>query len=300
MIEECACVRHLTIWYQYSQHGTEANLRKISEQLEDVHKENEKLRGKLENLGEDTVSSTHKATDDLCELPVRYGLAPFNLIDFPGINDAEDEKKQLFFTAIRNKVSEADLIIFVTDAMTAFSKASEIAEFRKIQELVQEENNTGHFVDLIVVVNKFDSVGDRDLQEIFKRIFEKLPGFGQDKVFRFSSHKMLVDYVLRCQLDMYLPLFNRTELQRILKTCNVQLTAPAQKRIKNNCYATPTSQSSEIWPMCCLSTMMMEMKMKMIGKKERQMKRQLRAGKIFYKPAHTTNSSSSYVISRRN
>jgi GTPase Era involved in 16S rRNA processing len=62
------------------------------------------------------------------------------LIDFPGINDAEDTDKQLFFRAVENRVSTADLIMFITDATTAFSKASELNEFDKIQQLVQQEN----------------------------------------------------------------------------------------------------------------------------------------------------------------
>ena len=220
------------IEYQYSQQGTEANLRAVSEQLESVHEQNEELRGKLDTLGEEKVSSTHRVA---YPLPVRYdyySLKPFTLVDFPGINDAEDEEKQLFFTALRNKVSEADLIIFVTDAMTASSKASEIAQFRKIQQLVKQENDCGHFLELIVVVNKFDTTDDKDLCDIYSRIPDKLADFSKERVFRFSSHKMLIDNVLRCELDLYLPSFNRAELQRVLKTCNVQLSTAAQKRIK--------------------------------------------------------------------
>jgi len=217
------------IEYHYSKDGTEANLRAITEQLEAAHKQNEELRTKLDTLAEEKVSSTQRFD---CTLPVRYNLAPLTLIDFPGINDAEDEKKQLFFTAIRNKVSEADLIIFVTDAMTAFSKASEITQFRKIQQLVKQENDSGHFVDLVVVVNKFDTTSDKDLRDILSRIPDKLADFDKEKLFCFSSHKMLLDNVIKCKLDLYLPLFNRAELQRILKTCNVTLSTAALKRIK--------------------------------------------------------------------
>ena len=217
------------IEYEYSKQGTEANLRKLSEQLQDVHKKNESLRKELHELSEEKVATTTRFE---FSLPVRYELAPCSLVDFPGINDAEDGEKQLFFAAISNKVHEADLIIFVTDAATAFSKASEINEYRKVQQLVQRENDVGHFVELVVVVNKFDTTGDKDLEDIFDRIPSKLSGFEKDKVFRFSSHKMLIDNVLRCELDVYLPVFHRNELQRILRTCNVQLSSSAQGRIK--------------------------------------------------------------------
>ena len=174
-------------------------------------------------------------------LPTRYGLSSYTLVDFLGLNNGEDAKQQLLFTALRNKVSEADLILFVTDAMTAFSKASEIAQFRKIQQLVKQENDSGHFVLLFVVVNnKFDTTSDKHLNDIFAGIPDKLVGFDQDLLFRFLSQKMLIDNVLHCKLDLYVPSFNRAELQRIVRTCSVQLSAAALQRIKRRDCATPT------------------------------------------------------------
>lgn len=148
---------------------------------------------------------------------------------------AEDSEAQLFFKAIANRIDHADLILFVTDAKSAFSKASEIAEFKKIQTLVRAENARGHFLQLAIVVNKFDHLNDPDLKDIYKKVQAKLEALqvDADHVFQFSSHKMLIETVIDNQLDLYLPKFIVNEAQRILQTCNVNLTKSLQKSIKH-------------------------------------------------------------------
>ena len=114
--------------------------------------------------------------------------------------------------------------------MTAFSKKSDLTEFHKIEQLVKAENSAGHFVELVIVVNKFDAADDTDLGDIFRRITTTtLPHFNSKHVFRFSSHKMLIDNVLRSQLDLHRS-NHKQEMQRILKTCNIVVAAPEIQR----------------------------------------------------------------------
>lgn len=104
----------IVLRYQYSAEGDEAMLLRISKGLKDAHEQNEQDRSNVAQLKEEDVNSFIYVTDDVNTLPLRHRLRPFTLIDFPGINDAEDSEKQLFFGAIQNCVHQADLIVFVT------------------------------------------------------------------------------------------------------------------------------------------------------------------------------------------
>lgn len=65
-------------------------MQNISEGLQSAHELNESHRTKsaLAQLKEEDVASLVYVTDDHSPLPTRFGLGPYVVIDFPGINDA--------------------------------------------------------------------------------------------------------------------------------------------------------------------------------------------------------------------
>lgn len=75
----------------------------------------------------------------------------FKLIDFPGFDDAEDNRD--FLKLIAENMS--DLTIFVTDAYTAFLQKSELEYFAKIKNISNNLNKCGYYNKLIVQKNNY-------------------------------------------------------------------------------------------------------------------------------------------------
>lgn len=212
------------LWYQFSKSGHIKNITSISIDLDNVHKNNLKNRESLTNTKdnlEEKISTLNKICDDFKKLPVMHGLEDFNLIDFPGLNDSED-KNNNFFKAVQNRISGIDMIIYVTDASRAFVSTSELDQFKKIKNLVKkEEDENDHLVDFIIVVNKFDNVEDEDLNEIYDRIGKKTE-LSKEKIFRISSHRMLVSGLIKQKVNLYVPEFMRkSEMGKILQNADV-------------------------------------------------------------------------------
>ena len=136
------------LWYQFSSTGKEDHVTGITLQLEHKHKQNELFRERIQDLKEEEISSLDHICDDDNPLPIRYNLEDLNIIDFPGINDSDD-KTNKFLKAIENRIHQADLLIYITEATSAFVSSSEILVFQNIIKMINRCKNNGQFIDVI-------------------------------------------------------------------------------------------------------------------------------------------------------
>jgi GTPase Era involved in 16S rRNA processing len=217
-------------YYQFSKNGNEDNIKKISDKLEKIHNSNEETREKIKELKEEKISTTDKRSSDDEELPIRYDLQDFRLFDLPGINDSED-LKNVFFQVIKNLIDQCTLLIYVTEASRAFVSLSEIENFKKIMKLVEEQNKRGLYVELIVVVSKYDDKCDKDLNQIYTRIKQKI---GNIQTFRCSNHKIMIDCIKKHKLNISVPKFMKKEMANIIKNANILMTQTIIKKLKKN------------------------------------------------------------------
>lgn len=216
------------LWYQFSTAGKEENITKITAELEERHKQNEIYREKIQELKEEQISSLDYVCDDTNSIPVRHNLDDINIIDFPGLNDSDD-KTNKFLKAIENRIHQADLLIYITEATSAFVSSSETMMFRNITKMVERCKAAGQFVDIIILVNKFDNVNDDDLNKIYQRISSKIL-VSQDKIFRCSSHKLFIRTIILNKLNVLIPKHGLKEITKILQNSNVSIS----KNIKDN------------------------------------------------------------------
>ena len=220
------------LWYQFSSNGTQENLMKITTKLEEIHKENENNRENMNKLKEENISTLTKFCDNDDILPLEQGFIDFNLMDFPGLNDSDD-KNNLFFKAIETQIDHADLIIFVTDASRAFVNQSEVDLLNNIIKLINKKKNDHDlFIDIIVAVNKFDDIEEPDLISIFNRIDKKV-NIKKEKIFRVSSHKLLINKLLINNKMLYVPPFMKKEIEKILQNAGVYKDNAIKKNLNN-------------------------------------------------------------------
>jgi GTPase SAR1 family protein len=200
----------------------DATVQRISKALESTHLRNDDERARIADLAEEDLCKLEVVADQSRPIPFDLGAGSIDVIDFAGINDADDREGRLFLP-IQKNISRADLIIFVTAADRAFQNSSEVESFKRLQALVAAEVDAGHYVDLIVVVNKFDDHDDPDLLKMAERIPERI-GLSKEKILKVSSHKMLLSNVKMNGRKLYIPNFARREIAGILKTANVRIT----------------------------------------------------------------------------
>jgi GTPase Era involved in 16S rRNA processing len=191
--------------------GKEENIVTISKKLETIH-ENEDKRN---NIKEHDI--TIQSHFDL--LPLRHGFPnDITILDCPGLNDSDDNSQ--FEKVVDDYITTIDLIIYITEAQHAFDKSSEVKQFLNIKQKIETEKSNGHYVDLIVIVNKFDDFTDPDLKDIYSRIKDKI-GLPNEQIFQYSSHKMLVHTIKENKLNLYIPGFMKREVRNILKNSDV-------------------------------------------------------------------------------
>lgn len=216
--------------YVLSSTGTQETFSQFSNDLESQHKKNEQLRNNINDIKEENISTIKWRNNGSNKLLSKLVDKDFRIIDFPGINDSEDEN-DMFFKAIKNNIHLCDLLIYVTDSSSAFTKKSEIDYFNKIKKLVDEQLNDGNFMQLIIVANKFDNKKDPDLNDIYKRISDKIKDV---KSFRVSSHKLLIHQLIKEKKTLYIPKFLVPELSKIFSNANINITKKLKKSIKSN------------------------------------------------------------------
>ena len=149
--------------------GTEDNIKLITTELESIHMHNEARRSNISKL---KIEELNEIKQCKYVMPSRYDLGHLNIFDFPGINDTEDIQ-DLFVKIFKSKLSNAHIVVYVTDATRAFVSSSEVKNFKKIKEAIDLYNNDGSYIDFIILVNKFDDPNDESLKEIFDKIPKK-------------------------------------------------------------------------------------------------------------------------------
>lgn len=157
---------------------------------------------------------------------ISYLGRDLDIIDFPGINDASD-KDGKFFNILEQNLQLCDILMFITQAETAFIHASEIEEFMKIKELVDKLNNNGKYLELLIVVNKFDNPEDQELVNIFNRIQFR------ENLYSVSSHKLLIWNMKQNKIIQKIPREHLHEFNKILKNANVNLDPELCLKIRN-------------------------------------------------------------------
>jgi GTPase SAR1 family protein len=202
-------------------------VQRISKALESTHLRNEAAR--ISELDEEDLCKLEIVADENDPIPFDLSTGNINVIDFAGINDADDKDGRLFLP-IKKHINSADLVVFVTAADRAFQNSSEVESFKRLQTLIAAEVACGHFVDLVVVVNKFDDPYNPDLLKMAERIPERID-LPKEKILRVSSHKMLLSNVKLHNRKLYIPTFARREVAEILKTASVQITQALKEEL---------------------------------------------------------------------
>jgi GTPase Era involved in 16S rRNA processing len=191
--------------YKFAKGVDIANINKISNDLHKIHEDNIERRNKI--LHDNTCSSDQFQLKKICDgnfkLPLFHDLNNFNIIDFPGLSD---DTYDPYKKALQSEIKNIDLVIYVTDSSRAFTGATEIKLFNDIKCMIQEEIQNNRYIDLIVLVNKFDNILDTDMNDIYKRIQKKI-NMGPEKIFRISSHKILINAIINKKLEIFVPTF---------------------------------------------------------------------------------------------
>jgi hypothetical protein len=93
----------------------------------------------------------------------------------------------------------------------------EVESFKKIKTIIDNYNSTGEYIDLVILVNKFDDPDD-DYEQIYSEIPNKTQ-IPAEKIFKFSSHKMLIMNMIKHKSKIYIPQNDKIkkELQKIIK-----------------------------------------------------------------------------------
>lgn len=179
--------------------------------LETIHKNNVNCR---ENKAPNNIKQMNIVnilkTDDLGEM---------DIVDFPGLNDGQDTQDK-YLQCISDNLNKANMVCFVTDASTAFVKKSEYETFNKVKRMIEMEWEVNrNYIELCVVINKYDNNpekdDDEDLKDIYKRILVNNP------VYRISSHKLLCHRLLQNKKSLCVPKFMVNETKKILKDAEI-------------------------------------------------------------------------------
>jgi GTPase Era involved in 16S rRNA processing len=216
--------------YLFSDKGSDDHAKMLTKKLEETHKNNELKRNNINTLKQEDIAKIISKNYTESYLKTKYGLHDFNIIDFPGIDDSDDTNNN-FFQAIKDNIHLCDIIVYIVDATRAFVSNSGVANFNKILELIKNEKNNGHFVDYVVVANKFDNVNNEDLNAIYNRIPEKI-NIPKEKLFKCSSHKLLIDCQKRHKTNLSVPLFMKNEIIEIFKNSNLVITKRLERNVK--------------------------------------------------------------------
>ena len=190
-------------------------MRDVGSQLEEIHANSEKILKNLsksskndipDNEATDDEATDDESTDDENDLhepsiielsttndPIPSFILPtMTLIDYPGVDDSDDVKNT-FYNQFQNTFNKWNVIIYVTDAYKAFMDKSEVELFNKIHKLISDHNSNGNFIDLLVLVNKFDE-DETDLNKIYEKIHAKLNGkIEKKKIIKYSSYTIFYD-----------------------------------------------------------------------------------------------------------
>jgi predicted GTPase len=201
--------------FHFSTEGLEKNIAILTNKIDD--KDNT-----LDNKHSLSCENSSENQQEV-KIPIRHEeLTDFKIIDTCGVDDNDS-----FNLSVCEQIKECDLVLYV---MSATKTPIEIKKLLIVLTKISHEINEGHYIEIVVVVNKFDDIHDKDLNKAYQQISDKiLPTTYKNKIFRISGHKFLISNIIKNKIILYVPKFLRKELQYILKNANVNVS----KRIKD-------------------------------------------------------------------
>jgi len=107
-----------------------------------------------------------------CIIPNYCSLSDFDIYDFPGLDDIDDYNNN-FIEIIKHNIHLADIILFVIDANRPLTNTSEYNQLKEIIDIINCENNSGHYVSFVLIINKFDDINDPDINEMCEGISKR-------------------------------------------------------------------------------------------------------------------------------
>jgi len=165
---------------------------KIDDAISPLHKITPVLNlGHQKNKKVTIINDPKPITDGINKIIFKslFGLGKFTIYDFYGIHNPSDS----LLDSIGDNLWYCDLLVFVTSADNAFLHRQEMQTFMQIRHLCQS-----HAVRLCIVVNKFDLEFDFNHNQIVKQI----PSTLSQNIFRISSHKLLIENILKHKLTV--------------------------------------------------------------------------------------------------
>ena len=207
------------------------SLERIAKILDEKHAKNK------ESVNGYNVTKPAKRTIeyviDIDDEPIKFmslNNRSFLVYDFPGLNDSTDSE-DLFYDLIKKNINKCDILLYITKADSAFINKSGVDLFDKIRKLCSRTVEHGQFIELCVVINKFDDADDNDLTEIASLVPEKI---SFDEIFRFSSHTFLLSSILRHKLTIPVPYFLQNEMRKIFKNAGYKLNESQKQCLAND------------------------------------------------------------------
>lgn len=199
------------------------NIIKLENEIESIKTKNENFKKDPNNVNKSLIERNK-------DKPITsFHGRNIRIIDFPGINDAFD-KEGKFYNVLTENIKECDILLYLTNAETAFTLSSEVELFNKIRTLVNNVNKTDKNVELIIVVNKFDNPLDSELIKISNEIPNKIGV----KSFNISSHKLLINTLKVNKVNKQINNSVKSEFSKILKNANVNVTKQLINEINSN------------------------------------------------------------------
>lgn len=158
---------------------------------------------------EETIKEANeekKDIEDIIEFKTKISFSKDDkliLIDFAGVNDgAEKDSKMenVFF----NHLSNLDVVLYITDSNSSMTLKSERDFFIKLTQKINENNEKGNIIKLVVVFNKYDDTLDDDeedetseVDEIIDDAIEFMSDYMTYESFKISAQKMMVKNIIK-------------------------------------------------------------------------------------------------------
>jgi len=159
-----------------------------------------------------------------------FQLGNFFVYDFTGLNSVEYGTS--IIRMIDQYIIHCHLMVFVTDADSAFLSQSELESYKKISELCD-----AWFVPMCIAVNKFDNLEDPNHNYITNQIRTKIND-DAIKIFRISSHRLLLENIFQHQLKTPISDEFRFEFFKMFRSANAIIP-----NLKNTVTDTDINQS---------------------------------------------------------
>jgi len=143
-----------------------------------------------------------------------FGLGKCFMYDFCGLNDVTDTTDSVI-ESIKSLINQCDLMLFVTNAETAFLNRHELETFNKISKLCQN-SDIKTSVRMCIIVSKLDTVSDINFDSVIDRIKSTID-FEID-IFRTSGHRLLIENIVQNKLSISIPNSMYKDFPRIIRS----------------------------------------------------------------------------------